>query len=40
MIRARTAAALTVLCRADFNHDGFVDFFDYDAYVELFERGC
>ncbi|QOI99969.1 MAG: hypothetical protein HRU70_05505 [Phycisphaeraceae bacterium] len=26
-------------CRADFNADGFVDFFDFDAYVECFEGG-
>jgi hypothetical protein len=32
---------VTVLCRADFNHDGFVDFFDYDAYIQCFEGdGC
>jgi hypothetical protein len=24
----------------DFNGDGFVDFYDYDAFVELFETGC
>ncbi|XVJ58459.1 MAG: lactonase family protein [Tepidisphaera sp.] len=24
-------------CVADFNFDGFIDFFDYDAYVECFE---
>jgi hypothetical protein len=24
-------------CPADFNADGFLDFFDYDAYVECFE---
>ncbi len=24
-------------CPADFNNDGFVDFFDYDAYVSCFE---
>jgi hypothetical protein len=24
-------------CPADFNGDGFLDFFDYDAYVECFE---
>jgi hypothetical protein len=27
-------------CPADFNEDGFVDFFDYDAFVEAFETGC
>jgi hypothetical protein len=26
-------------CPADFNSDGFADFFDYDAYVECFETG-
>lgn len=26
-------------CRADFNADGFLDFFDYDEYVEAFESG-
>ena len=25
---------------ADFNADGFVDFFDYDAFVGAFEAGC
>ena len=29
------------VCAADFNGDGFVDFFDYDAYVACFEgEGC
>ncbi len=27
-------------CSVDFNVDGFVDFFDYDAFVEAFEFGC
>jgi hypothetical protein len=27
-------------CAADFNGDGFVDFFDYDGYVQAFETGC
>ena len=29
-------------CRtsADFNGDGFVDFFDYDDFVAMFEAGC
>jgi hypothetical protein len=27
-------------CAADFNGDGFLDFFDYDGYVEAFETGC
>ena len=26
-------------CAADFNHDGFTDFFDYDAFVDAFEQG-
>jgi hypothetical protein len=28
-----------VFCSADFNEDGFVDFFDYDEFVECFETG-
>ncbi|XVJ60092.1 MAG: hypothetical protein HEQ23_12140 [Tepidisphaera sp.] len=28
-----------VFCSADFNEDGFVDFFDYDDFVECFETG-
>ncbi|QOJ00348.1 MAG: right-handed parallel beta-helix repeat-containing protein [Phycisphaeraceae bacterium] len=27
-------------CAADFNNDGFVDFFDLDAYIECFEGGA
>jgi hypothetical protein len=27
-------------CPADFNGDEFVDFFDYDAFVQAFEEGC
>jgi hypothetical protein len=27
------------LCPADFNADGFIDFFDYDRYVDAFETG-
>ena len=28
-------------CPADFNQDGFIDFFDYDAFVACFEgAGC
>lgn len=30
----------TATCPADFNTDGFLDFFDYDAFVEAFESGC
>ena len=26
-------------CTADFNGDGFVDFFDYDDFVNCFETG-
>ena len=26
-------------CIADFNGDSFVDFFDYDGFVEAFETG-
>jgi hypothetical protein len=29
-----------VSCAADFNADGFVDFFDYDDYVQCFETGA
>jgi hypothetical protein len=27
-------------CAADFNGDGFLDFFDYDEFVRAFEAGC
>ena len=27
------------ICPADFNCDGFIDFFDYDAFVNCFEGG-
>jgi hypothetical protein len=30
---------LTPACAADFNGDGFLDFFDYDDYVNCFETG-
>jgi hypothetical protein len=30
-------ARLTVFCRADFNRDGFVDFFDYDDFIACFQ---
>jgi hypothetical protein len=30
---------VATLCPADFNGDGFVDFFDYDSFVEAFEAG-
>jgi hypothetical protein len=26
-------------CRADFNNDGFLDFFDYDDFVVAYETG-
>jgi probable HAF family extracellular repeat protein len=31
--------AFLLSCPADFNGDGFVDFFDYDAFVAAFESG-
>jgi uncharacterized membrane protein len=31
---------LGVLCDADFNGDGFLDFFDYSEFVEAFETGA
>jgi hypothetical protein len=31
---------LTVSARADFNQDGFLDFFDYAEFVECFEGNC
>ena len=27
-------------CPADFNHDGFSDFFDFNDFVDAFESGC
>ena len=27
-------------CPADFNGEGFLDFFDYDAFVAAHETGC
>jgi hypothetical protein len=27
-------------CPVDFNADGFLDFFDYDAFVQAYENGC
>jgi hypothetical protein len=33
------AAAPVASCPADFNDDGFLDFFDYDLFVECFEGG-
>ncbi len=29
-----------VPCEADFNQDGFVDFFDFNDFAEAFDRGC
>lgn len=34
-----TNDAVVTRCLADFNCDGFVDFFDYDQFVTLFQRG-
>ncbi len=34
-----TARIDAAACRADFNADGFVDFFDYDGFVAAFEAG-
>ena len=28
------------ICTADFNCDGALGFFDYDAFVVAFEAGC
>jgi hypothetical protein len=36
----RSSAATVTLCFADFNCDGFQDFFDYDDFVGAFELGC
>ncbi|MEK6701551.1 MAG: GC-type dockerin domain-anchored protein [Planctomycetota bacterium] len=32
--------AYLLVCRADFNGDGAIDFFDYDAFVVAFEAGA
>ena len=49
MARARTGPFIVgegrvqVDCPADFNNDGFIDFFDYDDFVSCFEgdvSGC
>lgn len=32
-------AAFLLVCAADFNADGFVDFFDLDSFIEAFESG-
>jgi hypothetical protein len=37
---ARTSRiAMLTVCAPDFNCDGFVDFFDYDGYVQAFSEG-
>jgi hypothetical protein len=36
---ARAAANRRPECPADFNGDGFLDFFDYGDYVDCFENG-
>jgi hypothetical protein len=33
-------AVTTPSCPADFNSDGFIDFFDYDEFVGCFETGA
>lgn len=38
-VYATQANLVLLYCSADFNDDGFVDFFDYDQYVECFETG-
>lgn len=42
-LTARGPGVLTMLyapaCRADFNNDGFMDFFDYDTFVNCYETG-
>jgi subtilisin family serine protease len=40
--RLRAARSLGVVpgCTADFNGDGFVDFFDYSAFVDCFSGDC
>jgi photosystem II stability/assembly factor-like uncharacterized protein len=37
--QGRGAWLVPLPCLADFNGDGFADFFDYDAYIEAFEAG-
>jgi hypothetical protein len=36
---AQTHSFFVDLCPADFNNDGFLDFFDYDDYVIAYEEG-
>jgi photosystem II stability/assembly factor-like uncharacterized protein len=38
--RGAWRADLPAVCPADFNSDGFLDFFDYDTFVECFESGA
>ncbi len=33
------AGAVRLASRVDFNRDGFIDFFDYDAFINAFESG-
>ena len=37
---ATSVPATLTVCPTDFNCDGFVDFFDYDEYVNCFETGA
>jgi hypothetical protein len=37
--RTSRTAVITATCAADFNCDGFVDFFDYDGFVEAYQAG-
>ena len=39
MANALTYVSRERPCLADFNGDGFLDFFDYDDYVNCFETG-
>jgi hypothetical protein len=36
-VNAQTVFEVSTACPVDFNGDGFVDFFDYDAFVECYE---
>src|SRR5262249_30959341 len=38
--RANPGDCAPPACPADFNGDGFLDFFDYDDYVACFETGA
>ncbi len=35
-----SAPAMLIICEADFNRDGFLDFFDFDDFVVCFEGGA